>query len=136
MKTVVAALFATCVMAPALAQPPPGLPPPPLDLKLRSQAYPPPSATAPGVYYGDVSGNRGDDGNGDDGSVPGFDTKTHVSGSVSTSIGYARGFGTGTSNGAQLHVNKRFEGGGGVDVHIGVQHTDGFNDRWPYRGRR
>lgn len=136
MKIAVAALLAAGFMAPALAQAPPGLPPPPLDLKLHSQAYPAPNATAPGVYYGDVSGTPGDaDATGDDGIGPGFDTRTHVSGSISTSIGYAKGFGTGMSNGAEVDVSKRFEDGGGLDMHIGVQRADGFQDRWPYRRR-
>lgn len=68
-------------------------------------------ADEPGKYYGDVDG---------DGS------QTHVSGSFSTTVGYAKGFGTGIGNSASLNVSKTYDDGREVDLHIHVSHSDGL----------
>jgi hypothetical protein len=129
MKPLLAALLALGVMAPALAQTPTSKP---LDLKLRAQDFPVSGATAPGVYYGDTSGKRvtGDD------HRDTSDTRTHVSGTLSTSIGYAKGFGTATSSAATLDLDHSFDNGSRVDLHLGVRQSDGFQRRWPYHDRR
>jgi hypothetical protein len=128
MKPLIATLLALGVMAPALAQTPPSKP---LDLKLHAQDFPATGSTAPGVYYGDTSGKPLAP---DDAGAPADSRRTRVSGTISASVGYAEGFGTGFSNAATLNVEHAFDNGQRVDVQLGVRHTDGFQRRWPYRG--
>jgi hypothetical protein len=124
-----AALLGLAAMVPAMAQAPPSRP---LDLKVHAQDVPASGASAPGMYYGDTSGKRvtGD-------ARPGTaDARTHVSGTLSTSVGYAKGFGTGTSTAATLDLDHTLDNGSRIDLHLGVRQTDGFARRWPYHGRR
>ena len=91
-----------------------------LNLNLPSAAASPvPAVDPPGTYYGDVGDGKS------------ADTDVQVSGAVSTTIGYARGFGTGVATSAELNVIKQTEDGKTYGVHIRV--TDG--DALHYRGR-
>lgn len=72
----------------------------------------------PGQYYGDVNGNGA------------AQSDTQVSGSFSSGIGYAKGFGTGFSSAADLNVSKRTDEGNLMSLHIGVSQSRGFA---PYR---
>ncbi|GAA0722460.1 hypothetical protein [Dokdonella soli] len=90
----------------------------PLDLKLPA-AHDAAAATAadpPGTYYGDVGGN-------------GDASDTLISGSFSTTVGYAKGFGTGVSNAATLNVSKQYDDGRTVNLHIDVRRSSGFPSR-------
>jgi len=97
---------------------------------------------APGTYYGDKSGPRPrprtDDG-------PGTyitDDKLNVSGSVSTGIGYSKGYGNSHYNAATLNLNKNYttdEGktrGVNVNIHVSEGKGPGFLGPWdgPYGG--
>ncbi|MEO7062413.1 MAG: hypothetical protein ABI082_01405 [Dokdonella sp.] len=121
MKPGIAAALGAIFATSAWAQ----TPAPPLDLKVppnqsASVATAPAAKAAdePGKYYGDVGGN-GD-------AV----SDTHVSGSVSTGIGYSKAFGTGFSNAADLNVSKQYGDGKVIDFHIGVSQSNGFPNRW------
>ena len=93
---------------------------PPLNLALPSSAadssY---AADPPGTYYGDVDGAQRD-ANG-----------VQMSGALSTTIGYAKGYGTGISNSAELNVSKQTDDGQTFDLHLRV--TEG--DALPYQRR-
>lgn len=111
------ALFATSAWAQT--------PAPSLDLQVPpAQAVVPASAAAataadePGKYYGDVGGNGP------------LESDTQVSGSFSTGIGYAKGFGTGFSNAADLNVSKQYGDGKTLNLHIDVSRSTGFPNRW------
>lgn len=101
--------------------------PPALDLDLASK----PNVTAadsgstladdpPGTYYGDVSGK----------DEP--DSHTTMSGSVTTTAGYAKGYGSGFATGAQLNVSTQLKNGKVIQMDIGVMRSDGLPNR---RGR-
>ena len=96
-----------------------------LDLPSNSNAAEPnaSSTTAndpPGTYYGDVGGN----------GAP--DTTTKVSGSVSTMVGYAKGYGTGIANGADLNVSTQTKNGNTVNLNISVMRSNGLPGGWGY----
>ncbi len=76
------------------------------------------AADEPGKYYGDVGG-KGD-----------AQSDTQVSGSFSTGIGYAKGFGTGVSSAADLNVSKQYGDGKVFNLHIDVSQSRGFPNRW------
>ena len=125
----VSLVLLACVACAAWAQ---STPDKPLDLRLRAQtaAYPAPGATAAGAFFGDVDGHdRRVVGAGEQ---PVDGGKLHVHGSVSTSVGYAKGHGTGFSNAAEINMSKVFEGGGGFNLQMGMRKDDGFTPRGPY----
>lgn len=124
MKLVVAATFGLLCMSPALAQ---TTTQPALNLDLpsnRNVVEPNASASTandpPGTYYGDVGGS----------GAP--DTTTAVSGSVSTMVGYAKGYGTGISNSADLNVNTQLKNGNTVNLNISVMKSNGLPGGWGY----
>ncbi|NII09593.1 hypothetical protein [Oleiagrimonas sp. C23AA] len=128
------------VLAMALTPLAEATPPKSLDLSLPPDTLPAPASTAPtksdakapGVYYGDHSGIPAQDAQLAD-STP--DTKTHIHGSVSMGVGYASGFGTGTTQAAHVHIDKTTDSGSRFDVDIGVQKVNGFDDRpWDHHG--
>lgn len=73
----------------------------------------------PSTYYGDVGGDQK------------ADSGVQMSGALSTTIGYAKGYGTGISNSAELNVSKQTEDGKTFSLHLHV--TEG--DALPYQGR-
>ena len=94
----------------------------PLDLQLPPQdTMPAPGSAAdtvndpPGTYYGDV-GSKPD--------APAPDTV--VSGSVSTTIGYSKAYGTGTGESAELNISHHDDDGRNFNVHIDVSQSRGF----------
>ena len=100
---IVLALFATCARA---------QPPPPLDLRLPEL---PPDAP--------VSGSEGSD------ATPGLDgadTTTSVHGSFTAGIGSSKAFGTSTLTAADLDVNKQYEDGKELNLHIDVFRSTGL----------
>jgi hypothetical protein len=104
----------------ALAQTSPPISSTPLNLSVPTDSDPPGLANdPPGTYYGDVDGKK-DDGSG-----------VLVSGAFSTTIGYAKGFGSGISNSAELNLVKKTDDGQTFAVRLHV--TEG--DALPYRGR-
>ncbi len=95
----------------------------PLDLSLPPDQAAIAAAAAnaedpPGTYYGDVAGKDST-------------SAARVSGSFSTTIGYAKGFGTGISNAASLNVSKQTDDGKQFDLHIHVTQSNGFPGRYP-----
>jgi hypothetical protein len=108
------------IAASAFAQSPTSVPAPALNLSVPADADPMgPANDPPGTYYGDVGG-KGDEGSG-----------AQVSGAFSTTIGYAKGFGSGISNSAELDVLRNSDDGQTFSLHLHV--TEG--DALPYRGR-
>jgi hypothetical protein len=101
------ALFATCVAAQTL---------PSLDLRLPYQ----PDAPVPDGARGVVT--------------PGVytaDTETSVHGTFSTGIGYSKAFGTSTISTADLDVNKLYDDGRALNLHIDVLHSTGLPTATP-----
>ena len=96
---------------------------------------------APGTYYGDKSGPRARAGS-DNGIAEVTDDKLHVSGSVSTGIGYSEGYGNSHYNAATLNLSKNYttdEGktrGVNVNIHVSEGKGPGFFGPWdgPYGG--
>ena len=79
------------------------------------------AAEVPGVYYGDVGGN------GDAAS------NTVVSGTVGTTVGYAKGFGSGISTAADFNMSTQTGSGHTLDLNIGVMRSNGFpGGGWGY----
>lgn len=79
---------------------------------------------SPGVYYGDNGEDDGDDG-------------VEVHGSVTTGIGYSKGYGTSRMNAMELHISKPYGDGKSLDMHIHAEQTKGpgFSPyRYPYGG--
>jgi hypothetical protein len=119
MKLAIAATFGLLCMVSAQAQ---TSPQPALDLDLPTDR-PAPNVNAttagdpPGKYYGDVDGN----------SDPA--TSTRVSGSFSTTVGYAKGYGTGISNSADLNVDTQLQNGNTINMNIGVTQGDNLSGR-------
>jgi hypothetical protein len=99
--------------------------PPPLDLKLPAgnqfSDVSDPAADPPGTYYGDVGGEQDNEDH----------TGVRMSGAFSTTIGYARGYGTGISNSAALNLVKQTEDGKTFGLHLHVTKGDAL----PYAGR-
>lgn len=119
MKPGIAAALAVFFATSAWAQ----APAPILDLQVPpsqdvSTANTAKAADAPGKYYGDVGG-KGD-----------ARSDTQISGSFSTGIGYAKGFGTGISSAAELDVSKQYGDGKVFNLHIDVSQSHGFPNRW------
>lgn len=83
------------------------------------QANPAVATDPPGTYYGDVAGKQ-EAGSG-----------VQMSGAVSTTVGYAKGFGTGISNSAELNVLKQTDDGKTFSLQLNV--TEG--DALPYQRR-
>lgn len=90
------------------------LPSSPMD-----QANPELAGDPPGTYYGDVDGKQE------------AASGVQVSGAISTTIGYAKGYGTGISNSADLNVLKQTDDGQTFSLQLHV--TEG--DALPYQGR-
>ncbi|MFI4969068.1 MAG: hypothetical protein ACHP7D_02600 [Lysobacterales bacterium] len=113
----VAALCTTGVFAQAPPQPA-------LDLDLPSKA----NASAgsgstvaddpPGTYYGDVGGK----------DAP--DSRTTVSGSVTTTAGYAKGYGSGFATDAEFNMSTQLKNGKTIEMNIGVMRSNGLPNRW------
>ncbi|WP_049621681.1 hypothetical protein [Frateuria defendens] len=129
MKPLVTAALFLFAAAPVLAQSQSNRP---LDLKLHPDTAPASVSTAPGVYYGDTSGRRGDEDEQAQAPDPDAGKPTQIHGSVSTSIGYAKGFGTGVTNAAQLDISHRTDDNNRFDVHIGVANGHGFPAAGPW----
>ena len=95
------ALFATCAQAQVS---------PPLDLRLPHSPDAPvldsQRDATPGVYVAD--------------------TATSVHGTFSSGIGYSKAFGTSTINTADLDVNKQYDDGRTLNLHIDVLHSTGL----------
>ena len=121
MKSAIATAFAALFATSAWAQTPAtslDLQVPPSQDATTATAPAANAADEPGKYYGDVGG-KGD-----------AQSDTQVSGSFSTGIGYAKGFGTGFSNAADLNVSKQYGDGKVVNLHIDVSQSRGFPNRW------
>ena len=89
--------------------------PPSLNLSVPAAQADPESTLAddpPGTYYGDVGGEK-DAGNG-----------VQMSGAFSTTIGYAKGYGTGISNSAELNLSKQTDDGKTFGLHLHVSKGD------------
>ena len=54
------------------------------------------------------------------------DTATSVHGSFTTGIGYSKTYGNSTLNEAELDVNKRYDDGKSLNLHIDVLHGTGI----------
>ena len=100
----------------------------PLKLQLPNQdSQPWPQAggqDSPGEYYGDNGKDENDQG-------------VEVHGSVTTGIGYSKGYGTSQMNAIELHISKPYGDGKTFDMHINAEHTKGpgFSPyRYPYGG--
>lgn len=80
----------------------------------------------PGKYYGDTSGRTTRSGSLGD-QQPGDDGEPQVWGSVSTGIGYSKGYGNSHWSAADINVSKAFGEGGRnrVDLHINVEQSEG-----------
>ena len=95
------ALFATCAQAQVS---------PSLDLRLPHSPDAPvldsQHDATPGVYVAD--------------------TATSVHGTFSSGIGYSKAFGTSTINTADLDVNKQYDDGRTLNLHIDVLHSTGL----------
>jgi hypothetical protein len=95
------ALFATCAQAQVS---------PSLDLRLPHSPDAPvldsQRDATPGVYVAD--------------------TATSVHGTFSSGIGYSKAFGTSTINTADLDVNKQYDDGRTLNLHIDVLHSTGL----------
>lgn len=95
----------------------------PLNLALPSspmdQANPDVASDPPGTYYGDVPGKHE------------AASGVQMSGAISTTIGYAKGYGTGISNSAELNLLKQTDDGKTFSLQLHV--TEG--DALPYQGR-
>lgn len=119
MKSGIAVAFAALFATSAWAQTP--APAASLDLQVpATQNASPASATPadePGKYYGDVGGNGA------------AQSDAQVSGSFSTGVGYAKGFGTSFSNAADLNVSKQYGDGNTFNLHIDVSRSTGFPNR-------
>ncbi len=104
----------------------------PLELQLPPQdpplSRPFGGADSPGEYYGDHSGGdrSGDGGDGSDKSV-------QVHGSFTTGVGYSKGYGTSTTNAADLNISKQYDDGKTVDMHIHLEQSKGPGF-YPYGG--
>jgi hypothetical protein len=110
------------IAIPAWAQSPTSAPTPAPSLNLSVPADADPLGLAndpPGTYYGDVGGKQGSN------------SGVQVSGAFSTTIGYAKGYGSGISNSAELNLVKNTDDGQTFALHLHV--TEG--DALPYRGR-
>lgn len=54
------------------------------------------------------------------------DTATSVHGSFTTGIGYSKAYGNSTLNAAELDVNKQYDDGKTLNLHIDVLHSTGI----------
>jgi hypothetical protein len=54
------------------------------------------------------------------------DTTSSVHGSFTTGIGYSKAYGNSTVNAAELDVNKQYENGKALNLHIEVLHSTGL----------
>ena len=54
------------------------------------------------------------------------DTDTSVHGSFTAGIGYSKTYGNSTVNAAELDVNKQYDNGKTLNLHIDVLHSTGF----------
>lgn len=137
-------LFALSLLlaVPAVAAQPPGEP---LDLSVPAPAAAPwnaaPQETGqgdpPGTYYGDTSGNPGGARARKSPADPLWnDGSTQVWGSVSTGVGYSKGYGTGWSNAANLNVSKAFgennQNRATLSIDVSKSDGPGFYSRHPY----
>lgn len=100
----------------------------PLKLQLPNQdSQPWPQAggeDSPGEYFGDNGKDEDDQG-------------VEVHGSVTTGIGYSKGYGTSQMNALELHISKPYGDGKTFDMHINAEQTKGpgFSPyRYPYGG--
>ena len=86
----------------------------------------PASSDPPGKYYGDTSG-RTTSRDSLGGQQPGDDGEPQVWGSVSTGIGYSKGYGNSHWSAADINVSKAFGEGGRnrMNLHINVEQSDG-----------
>lgn len=81
-------------------------------------------ADSPGVYYGDHGDGEDDNG-------------VQVHGSVTTGIGYSKGYGTSTMNAVDLHLSKPYGDGKTFDmkIHLEKSKGPGFSPySYPYGG--
>jgi hypothetical protein len=90
-----------------------------LDLPAANQAVSPdqidPSSPEyPGKYYGDGTDSES------------IIDRTTVSGSVSTTVGYSKGNGTGFGTSADVNINTQLKNGNTVNMSLGVSRSDGL----------
>lgn len=113
-------------------------PPPKLDLTLPAIKDTSSTTTASAsAAPADLSGNNAVDANDSQPDPNRIDpTKLRVTGGVSTTIGYAKGYGTGISNAAELNISKQTDDGKSFNFHLDVRKSDGFPihgySRYPY----
>lgn len=86
-------------------------------------------ADSPGVYFGD----HGDDKDGKDPNA------AEVHGSVTTGIGYSKGYGTSTMSAVDLQISKPYGDGKTFDMQIHLEKTKGpgfspYSYGYPYGG--
>lgn len=131
-----ARLLATAIAACSLSFAAPAQNPPDrLDLSVPqtatsqpATAFPSRAADPPGTYYGDTSGRIASADAADDvASRPIDDGKARISGSVSTGIGYSRGYGNSHWNAADINLRKSFgeDGNKTFNMNISVNKMDG-----------
>lgn len=85
-----------------------------LNLKLPASQNVPDAGDSPGKYYGDTGGN----GSGS--------SSTTVHGSVTTMMGYSKGYGTSTTAGVNLNIDHRTDSGNHVRLEINMMQGNGF----------
>ncbi len=96
-----------------------------LNLKLPSSENLPGAHDPPGKYYGDTGGKAADG------------SSTIVHGSVSTMVGYAKGYGNMNATGVDLDVDHRTASGNHVRLRIDMSQGNGFPGYgYGYRGWR
>lgn len=86
----------------------------PLNLKLPTSQNVPGANDSPGKYYGDTGGK-------DSGS-----SSTTVHGSVTTMMGYSKGYGTGTPASVNLDIDHHTNNGNHVRLQINMMQGNGF----------
>lgn len=102
----------------------------PLQLQVPSDPFPTdPSPTAPGANPGNAIVDANDSAGAE------RDRGPQVHGSVTTGIGYAKGYGTSTMGAADLDISGQTDGGRSYDVQIHVMRGDGPGFG-PWRGPR
>jgi hypothetical protein len=122
-KVVPSLLLALAVSTPAMAQSKPnaaqqGSVPVPasstLNLELPASQNIPGAHDPPGKYYGDTGGKDGDG------------SSTTIHGSVSTMVGYAKGYGNTNATGVDLDVDHQTASGNHVRLRVNVIQGNGY----------
>ncbi|MEO7433286.1 MAG: hypothetical protein ABIR62_14935 [Dokdonella sp.] len=104
----------------------------PLDLSLPASSHQPvalpsgdSSPSNPGKYYGDGTDSES------------LIDRTTVSGSVSSTVGYSKAYGTGFGTSADINLSTQMKNGNTVNINVGVSRSDGLPiSRYGYSGYR